>query len=469
MNSTNKHNIALLPPPAFLGHLIPFIELAKKLVSQHNVTVTLIIPNDNNNNKSSKPLLQNIPTSITPVFLPPVSTDDLPENTNPEMLLPIRVIRSLPFLRKTLSSLQTPASALILDLFAPYAIDVAKEFNIPVYIFYVVAANELSLSMDLPKLDETCTTEYRDMPEPIKLPGGIVLGAEDLPDSMVEKNSEVHKWMVDLCKKYLLADGIIVNSFLELEFEAFKDLEQRDMPPVYQVGPLIRTGPEGESDQEPEIQKWLNDQTAKSVIYVSFGSGGTLSMEQFTELALGLEMSGHRFLWVVRAPQENASEAYLNTSENILNLDPLHFLPQGFLERTKNRGLVVASWAPQIQILGHGSTGGFLTHCGWNSILESAVFGVPMIAWPLCFEHKMNAVFLRDGLKGAIRVKGNENGVVERGEVCGVVKELMEGEEGKMIRERMMDVKIAAEKALSKEGSSSKALAHVVQEWIRKK
>ncbi|GFP83141.1 hydroquinone glucosyltransferase [Phtheirospermum japonicum] len=237
------------------------------------------------------------------------------------------------------------------------------------------------------------------------------------------------------------------------------------MPPVYPVGPLIRTGPEAESDQGPEILKWLNDQPQKSVIYVSFGSGGTLSLEQITELALGLEMSGHKFLWVVRSPQENAAAAYLNTPENIMN-DPLHYLPQGFLERTKNRGLVVALWAPQIQILGHGSTSGFLTHCGWNSILESAVFGVPLIAWPLCFEHKMNAVFLRDGLKAAIRVKGNENGVVESGHVSEVVKQLMEGEEGKIIRERMMDVKIAAGNALSQEGSSSKALAQVVQKWI---
>ncbi|KAL0454969.1 UNVERIFIED_CONTAM: Hydroquinone glucosyltransferase [Sesamum latifolium] len=175
---------------------------------------------------------------------------------------------------------------------------------------------------------------------------------------MKQRNSEVHKWALDWCNKFLEADGVMVNSFLELETEAFKDLEQRrpDVPPVYPVGPLIRTGTEAESDR----------------------GGGTLSVEQFNELALGLEMSGHRRV----------------------------------LERIKGRGLVWASWAPQIQVLSHRSTGGFVTHCGWNSILESTVFGVPMIAWPLCFEHRMNAVFLTDGLKGAIRVKENENGVV---------------------------------------------------------
>ncbi|KAI3470285.1 hypothetical protein Pfo_026948 [Paulownia fortunei] len=465
-------NIALLPPPGFLGHLIPFIELAKKLVFHHNCTVTLIIPDDGSPMIPQKSLLQGIPTTIKPVFLPPVSTDDLPEHVNAEILLPIRVIRSLPALRDTLSSLRelgTPASALVVDLFAPYAIDVAKEFGIPAYIFYVIAANELSLSMDLPKLDDSCISEYRDLPEPIKLPGSIVLSPEDLPDSMTDRKSEVHKWIVDLCKKYLLADGILVNSFLELESEAFQDLELRrpGMPPVYPVGPLIRTGLETESDQGSECLKWLNDQPPKSVLFVSFGSGGTLSVEQFSELALGLEMSGQRFLWVVRSPQENVAAAYLNT-QNIVK-DPLDFLPEGFLERTKNRGLVVASWAPQIQVLSHGSTGGFLTHCGWNSILESVVFGVPLIAWPLCFEHKMNAVFLTDGLKTAMRVKKNENGIVERGHISELVKELMEGEEGKQIRNRMIDVKIAAGNVLGQEGSSTQALAQVVQKWINGK
>ncbi|KAI3470207.1 hypothetical protein Pfo_026870 [Paulownia fortunei] len=466
------HNIALLPPPGFLGHLIPFIELAKKLVFQHDCTVTLIIPDDGTPMKPQKSLLQSIPTTISPVFLPPVSTDDLPEHINAEVLLPIRIIRSLPALRDTLSSLRelgTPAAALVVDYFAPYAIDVAREFGIPAYIFHVVAASELSLSMDLPKLDESCTSQYRDLPDPIKLPGSIVLRPEDLPDSMKDRKSEVHKWILDLCKKKLLADGILVNSFLELEIEAFQDLELRrpGIPPVYPVGPLIRTGLETESDQRSECLKWLNNQPPESVLFVSFGSGGTLSVDQFNELALGLEMSEQRFLWVVRSPQENVAAAYLNTSSIVK--DPLDFLPEGFLERTNGRGLVVASWAPQIQVLSHISTGGFVTHCGWNSILESVVFGVPLIAWPLCFEHKMNAVFLTDGLKAAIRVKENENGVVERGHVSELVKQLMEGEEGKQIRNRMMDVKIAAGDVLRQEGSSTQALAQVVQKWINGK
>ncbi|GFP85243.1 hydroquinone glucosyltransferase [Phtheirospermum japonicum] len=214
-------------------------------------------------------------------------------------------------------------------------------------------------------------------------------------------------------------------------------------PPVYPIGPLIRTGFESESDSSVCL-KWLDDQPLQSVLYVAFGSYWTLSPEQLTELAMGLEMSEQRFLWVVRRPE-------------------IEINPNRFMERTKGRGLVVWSWAPQLRIRSHGSIGGFLTHCGWSSILESVAFGVPMIAWPLIFDQKMNAVFVGDGLKAGIRVEKNENGIVERGHISLLVKKLMGSEEGKRIRERIMDIKIAAQKAVSKEGSST--LAQVVKSW----
>ncbi|KAK4383007.1 Hydroquinone glucosyltransferase [Sesamum angolense] len=385
-------------------------------------------------------------TTINTVFLPPVSTDDLPLNASAELLLSIRLTRSFPALRDTLTSLKelgTSAAALVVDLFATDAIDIAKQFGIPAYLFHVISTYELSLSVLLPKLDESCTSEYRDMVDPITLPGSIVLSPEDLPDSLKERNSEVHKWAIYWCNKFLEADGVMVNSFLELELEAVKDLERRlpGVPPVYPVATLIRTGTKAESDAGSECVKWLNDQPPKSVLFVSF------------EVSLGGEN-----------PSRKRRRRIFEHSK--LVKDPLDYLPEGFLERTKGRGLVVVSWAPQIQVLSHRSTGGFVTHCGWNSILESAAFGVPLIAWPLCFEHRMNAVFLTDGLKGAIRVKPNENGIVGREQIAELVQRLMEGEQGNQIRKRMIDVKIAAGNASSPEGSSTKALAQVIQQWI---
>ncbi|MCO5575290.1 hypothetical protein L7F22_029090 [Adiantum nelumboides] len=109
-----------------------------------------------------------------------------------------------------------------------------------------------------------------------------------------------------------------------------------------------------------ECLKWLDKQPNESVLFVSFGSGGTFSQEQMTELALGLELSGQRFIWVVKSPNETAKNANYFSVQSCE--DPSGFLPHGFLERTKEVGLVVPSWAPQVQVLSHQSTGGFLTH-----------------------------------------------------------------------------------------------------------
>ncbi|KAH1081023.1 hypothetical protein J1N35_020784 [Gossypium stocksii] len=147
------------------------------------------------------------------------------------------------------------------------------------------------------------------------------------------------------------------------------------------------------------------------------------------------------------------------------NKEPLSFLPLGFLDRTEEKGLVVPSWAPQMEILGHGSTGGFLTHCGWNSVLESIANGVPMIAWPLYAEQRMNAVLLTEGINVALRPTVNQKGVVEREEMAKVIKCLMKGDQGLIIREEMSKYKDAAAKAVSESGSSTKALSQLVVKW----
>ena len=126
---------------------------------------------------------------------------------------------------------------------------------------------------------------------------------------------------------------------------------------------------------------------------------------------------------------------------------------------------MVPSWAPQIQVLSHSSTGGFLSHCGWNSTLESIIQGIPLIAWPLFAEQRMNAVLLAEDLKVAIRPKANDKGLVDREEIAKVVKGLMVGEEGKKVHSRMKDLKDAAEKAPSADGSSTKALIDLASHW----
>ncbi|KAF3964996.1 hypothetical protein CMV_010777 [Castanea mollissima] len=458
-------HIAIVPTPG-MGHLIPLVELAKKLVLHHHFFVTFIIPTDGSSLKSQKAVLESLPNAISYIFLPPVSFDDLPKDVRPETLIVLTLTRSLPALRDSFKVLaeSTPLVALVVDLFGVVAFDLAKEFGALSYIFFPTTAMCLSLIFHIPEFDETYSCEYKELPEPVKLPGCVPVQGIDILDPIQDKKNDTYKRVLHVARRYPFADGIMVNSFMDLEPSAFKALMEgakEGKPPVYPVGPLIQSGLSRGVDGS-ECLNWLDKQPNRSVLYVSFGSGGTLTHEQLNELALGLELSGQRFLWVVRSPHENASANYFSVQSF---KDPFDFLPKGFLERTKEVGLVVPSWAPQAQVLSHGSTGGFLSHCGWNSTLESIVHGVPIIAWPLYAEQRMNAVLLADDLKVALRVKVNDKGLVGHKDIANYARGLIEGEEGKLLRNKMNELKDSAAKALSQDGSSTKSLAEVTQLW----
>ncbi|KAK3194650.1 hypothetical protein Dsin_025960 [Dipteronia sinensis] len=462
-------HVAILPSPG-MGHLIPLLELAKRLVHHHDFSITFVIPTDGPPTKAQKSTLDSLPTAIDYVFLPPVDLKDLPEATKMETLISLTVARSIPSFRDAMKKLvaTTKLVALVVDLFATDGFDVAKEFNVSPYVFFPSTAMALSLFLYLEELDRTVSCEYRDMTEPVRIPGCVPIHGSELLEPLQDRKDEAYKWVRHHAKNYRLAEGIMVNSFMELEGGALKSLQKEEpgKPPVYPVGPLVKMGSNSRTDDDVECLKWLDDQPHSSVLFVSFGSGGTLSFNQITELAYGLEMSEQRFLWVIRSPNDKAANATYFTVHS--NNDDFDFLPNGFLERTKGRGLVVPSWAPQAQVLSHGSTGGFLTHCGWNSVLESVVNGVPLIAWPLYAEQKMNATMLTEDIELALRPKQSENGLFGRVEIARIVKGLMEGEEGKRVRNCMKDLKNAAAKVLSDDGSSTKSLAEVAQKLKQK-
>lgn len=320
-------------------------------------------------------------------------------------------------------------------------------------------------------MDQEVHCEFRELPEPVKIPGCVPVHGNDLLDPVQDRKNDAYKWVLHHAERYREAEGIIENSFLELEPGSVKELlkDEPGRPPVYPVGPLVNmdcavaeTGGNG-----LECLRWLEEQPHGSVLFVCFGSGGTLSSCQINELALGLEMSEQRFLWVVKSPNDKiANASYFNADSN--DDDHFGFLPKGFVEKTKGRGFLVSSWAPQAQVLAHGSTGGFLTHCGWNSTLECVVNGVPLIAWPLYAEQKMNAVMLTQDIKVALRPNVGEKGLVEREEIASIVKCLMEGEEGKKLRYRMKDLKDAANKALGENGSSANHISQLALKWKNK-
>ncbi|KAJ1429518.1 UDP-glucuronosyl/UDP-glucosyltransferase [Sesbania bispinosa] len=323
----------------------------------------------------------------------------------------------------------------------------------------------LSFVFYLPHLDREVHCQFRDLPEPINIPGCVPLHGKDLLDPVQDRNNDAYKLILHHSNHFRLAEGILVNTFPDLEPGAIKSLQKNepDRPPVYPVGPLVNEDCAQTGDGN-QILRWLDEQPRGSVIFVCFGSGGTLSGAQMEELAYGLEMSEQRFVWVVKNPNDKiANGCYFTAGNN--TVEHFDFLPKGFTERIRGKGLLVPSWAPKAQILSHSSTGGFMTHCGWNSILESVVNGVPLVAWPLYAEQKMNAVLVTQDLKVALRTEVGENGLVEREEIASVVKTLMEGEDGKKLRYRMRGFKEAAARALEENGSSTKLISKLALKW----
>ncbi|KAK7287003.1 hypothetical protein RJT34_22400 [Clitoria ternatea] len=486
-------HIALVSVPAF-SHQISILEFAKRLIQLHNHTtttnfhVTCIIPTlTSPTTLYSKPFFDSLPPSIHCIFLPPVNFDDLQNNGDSvENQVQLSTSRAMPLVRDTLTSLVTNIAtpggtvaaaaaatttsnkvvALIVDAMATEALEFGKELNILSYLYFPCSTMLLSMCLHFSKLDEIVLCEYKDHPQLIEIPGCIPVNGIDLPDSVQDRGSLAYKLFLQRCQQYRGVDGILVNSFLEMEDEATRAISPEKgsgNPPVYPIGPIIQTWPGGpRSSCDCKCLVWLDNQPLNSVLYVSFGSGGTLSQEQINELALGLELSRQKFLWVnLRAPNDRASATYF--SGDLVD-EPLHFLPVGFLERTKGQGLVMPTWAPQTEILGHSAVGAFLTHCGWNSILESVVKGVPMIAWPLFAEQRTNAALVTHGLKVALRPKSG-NCVVVKEEIACLVKGMMEGLEGEEVRRRMKELQKSAACALMEDGSSTSTIYKLAYKW----
>ncbi|KAL5061439.1 hypothetical protein RYX36_023176 [Vicia faba] len=465
-----KTHIALVSIPVF-SHQVSLLEFAKQLIHLYKDSfhVTCIIPTISNSPSiASKPFFDTLPSSIQCIFLPPINFEDLRNEVRLESQVQISVSRSMAYVFETLRSISTNSNlvALVIDSFAHEAHQFAKELNILSYTYFPCSAMVLSMCLYFSKLDKIITCEYKDHPTPIEIPGCISVHGIDLPDSAQDRSSLAYNLFLHRSQQLHQTDGIIINSFLEMELEAFKAISQNGpsghgtstTPNVYPIGPIVQTRPNIQN-QACECLLWLDNQPPNSIIYISFGSGGTHSQDQINELALGLELSKHKFLWVnVKQPNNKASASYLSNEE----VDPLHFLPLGFLERTKGQGFVMCGWAPQVEVLKHNAIGAFLTHCGWNSILESIVHGVSMIAWPLFAEQRSNAELLTSGLRIAMRPKYDSRGIVVKEEVVNVIQGVMESEE---IGRRMKELQKFANCAMMEDGSSMKTFSMLALKW----
>ncbi|KAK2994783.1 hypothetical protein RJ640_021015 [Escallonia rubra] len=470
-----KPHVAFLSSPG-MGHITPLLELAKRLALHHGFKVTFLVITTTTESSAVQDQLLRFPTlpphlhihNLPPVQLSTIVTPDMPDLTR----LCTTVRHSLKSLRSTLLQLGRP-KALVIDIFATEAFDVCKDLSIPVYSFFTASTALLTFSLYLPKLDDEVEGEFVHLPEPVRVPGCKSICTEDLLEQVRNRKIDDYKWYLFHASRLPMAEGIFVNTWIDLEPDRLRALNHeqffRDIPipPVHPVGPLIRRDePVAGNTDAVAVLKWMDDQPCNSVLLVALGSGGTLTTEQLTELAWGLEMSQQRFVLVARKPNEaSASAAFYDTGRDVN--EPSSYLPEGFMKRTKKFGLVVPSWVPQVAVLGHKSTAAFLSHCGWNSTLESVVNGVPMIAWPLYAEQRMNATVMAEDFGVAVKpaVAPGES-IIRREEVERVVRLVMEGGEGEAIRRRARELQESARQALDCGGGSShEALCRVTESW----
>lgn len=460
-------HVVLVSSPG-LGHIIPMIELGNRFVLHHNFKATVIAVTSNTSEAESHVIKSATTNSLCDVIGIP-SPADLSSLAFVSGLC-VATRESVPSIRSTFSDMALPPSALIVDIFSTEVMSVAIDLNIPKFVYVASNAWFLSLLVYSPVLDRQVQGQYVDQKEPLKIPGCNPVRAEDVVDPMLDRNDlQYEEYYLSVCNGIPKGDAVLVNTWEELQPKVLEALRDGLLKiPVYAIGPLVRQ-PGSETGRVNEsVVRWLDIQPSESVVYVSFGSGGTVSFEQMREIAWGLELSERRFVWVVREPTEGPADAAVFTTgcsdgdSSSTDDETRKYLPEGFVERTREVGLLVQHWAPQVTVLRHPSVGAFFTHCGWGSAIESITSGVPMIAWPLYAEQRMNAMLLAEELGVAVRstVLPTKE-VVGREEIASMVRKVIP--RSSQVRERVREMKLSAEKALSRDGSSYAALSHVAQ------
>ncbi|CAI9112358.1 OLC1v1012803C1 [Oldenlandia corymbosa var. corymbosa] len=452
-----KFSELIFIPFPVTGHLISALKLAKLLVSRDyelSIRILLIKVKDPALDSCIKSLSYNESDTgggriqITDVPDPqkePSSGEQ--QQKNPFFILAEKVENNKPRVRDLVSGLMDSSSSnkisgIVVDMFTSQMIDVANEFELPTYCYYASGAATVGFWSYLrnPETKEVDPTEFRDSDTEISIPTFVnPVPAKLFPLPVFYK--EGFPMFLKISNRLMETKGILINTFQDLESYALSSglISSREskFPPVYPIGPLINfdginiTSPEDDDqDLNAEIvMNWLDDQPDSSVVFLCFGSGGFFDGNQVKEIANALEQSGYKFLWSLRSPDGELHE---------------EILPEGFLQRISGNGKVIG-WAPQVKVLGHRAIGGFVTHCGWNSILESVWFGVAMAVWPMYAEQQMNAFLLAKDLGVAVEVKmdytvdpfSKNNATVKADVIENGIRELMQQPDGSEIRKKM--------------------------------
>ncbi|KAJ7546998.1 hypothetical protein O6H91_08G064300 [Diphasiastrum complanatum] len=482
-------HVLLIPFPA-QGHTIPLLNLAKLLASK-GMAVTYVCVQHRISRLQRDHAAASLDPLIRLVGLPervPVGELGIDEGAG---ITPwfmevaaymeddfVQLVHKLRAVAAGEESLGAPIF-IVSDTFLWWMHDVAVSLKIDYCLFFTSPASLLSVMLHLPVLISQGYVPLRLSAEPrlITLPGLapawdmelLYVIRDSLPKATLQRLTDAAYKLSET------APTILINTCYELEantidvLQKYESINQTKIN-VQALGPVLPLQllhdnyvdlyqPDNRKEEEKECLRWLNSRSPASVLYVSFGSVFIPSLENITELALGLEASSHAFLWVLRPPPGVAS------GDQSLSLSVL--LPEGFESRTKDRGFVMSPWAPQLSILSHPSTGGFLTHCGWNSTIESIFMGVPLIAYPQFAEQKTNCRMIVEQWKAGIQLQNDENKKLRKEEIEKIVKILMEGEEGKQMKKNVRQLRDVIRSSWKKGGSSYTNLQAFVQKLFK--
>ncbi|KAJ4869266.1 UDP-glycosyltransferase 90A2 [Raphanus sativus] len=445
------------------GHMIPMLQLARLLLSHsfaRDISVTVFTTPLN------RPFFADSlsGTKATVIALPfPKNVPEIPPGLECTDKLPAISSLHVPFTRATesmqpdfereLASLPR-VSFMVSDGFLWWTLESALKLGFPRLVF--LGMNCASPCILDSVFENQLLSKVKSETEAVAVPEFPWIKVrkcdfvEDMSDAKLATDPGF-KLIIDQVTSMSKSQGIIFNTFDDLE-PVFIDFYKRtrELRP-WTLGPLCLAKNSLEDEGAEKVKtvwmKWLDEKRDKgcNVLYVAFGSQAEIQREQVEEIALGLEESKVNFLWVLKGNE----------------------IGKGFEERVGERGMAVKDeWVDQRKILEHESVRGFLSHCGWNSLMESICAGVPILAFPVAAEQPLNAILVVEELRVAERVVAASGGVARRGEVAKKVKELMEGEKGKELRRNVEAYSKMAKKALEEGvGSSWKNLDNLINEF----
>ncbi|KAL1220244.1 UDP-glycosyltransferase 76E4 [Cardamine amara subsp. amara] len=442
-----KRRIVLVPVAA-QGHVTPFMQLGKALQLK-GFSITVVQSQSKQISSSSSQHFPGFHFVTLPESLPLSEAKRL---GSVKFLMKLNETSEASFkdcISQLLLQQGNYIACIIYDKLMYFSEAAANEFKIPSVIFSTTCATNHVCCCVLSKLN--ADKFLIDMEDP-EMQEKVVedlypLRYKNLPTSGFGPLESLFESCKEIVNKRT-ASAIIINTTSCLESSSLSWLKQELNIPVYPLGPLhVTASSPGLSllEEDKSCIEWLNKQKPRSVIYISLGSKAHMEAKEMLEMAWGLLNSNQPFLWVIR-PGSIAGSEWIES------------LPEEVSKMVSERGSIV-KWAPQIEVLGHHAVGGFWSHCGWNSTLESIVEGVPMICRPFQGEQKLNAMYVESLWRIGIQLEGE----VERKGVERAVKRLILDEEGEGMRERALDLKEKVKASVKSGGSSYEALDELVK------